>query len=132
MIFNFNKFVSINEGYNNNFNVGDYVFLYDEDAFELDNGEIVPPWQDSYGQIIKNSFNKDNVYLVKLFSEITEEIAEIIVDQKSYQMRHFYKYPGKDTICVNNGYLIKYNSKEEFDKAVEKIEMEKNTGKYNL
>jgi len=46
------------------------------------------------------------------------------------------KIMNKDTnrkkILVNKKYLIKFNTKEEFDKAVEKIEMEKTAKKFGL
>lgn len=134
MIFNFNKFISINEKLDNEFNIGDYVFLFSQNGFKTVTGEFVPPWQNSYGQIIKKSFKDDNIYLVKLNSEINDDISEIINDvhQRRSQLSNFYIKPEKDTITINAKYLIKYDSKEEFDKAVEKIEIDKNTEKYNL
>jgi hypothetical protein len=133
MIFNFNKFIKINERKNNKFNVGDYVFLYAPYGFKTETGELIPPWQNSYGQIIKKSFNND-ACLVKLFSEITDKISDIINtdEQRKYQMINFDMKPEKENMVVNCVYLIKYNSKEEFDNAVEKMEIEKNIDKYNL
>jgi len=131
MIFDFKKFISINEGVDNKFKVGDYVVLHDDHGFQLADGEIVPPWQDSYGKIIKTDSLSTYLYVVKLTSEITDNIRIYLIDNHTI-LKNDYNIDLNNAILVHETYLKKYDSKEEFDKAVEIIKMERDIKKYNL
>jgi len=119
-----------------NYNIGDYVIL-------KDNVNSRPAlWHNQYG-IIKNIgyLKTDNLrkklYLIHM-SILTEDIIDFIDHTDSLDNIQndiiavsTYKKEKYD-LWVSPDYIIKYDTKEEFDESVDRIEMEKDTKKYNI
>lgn len=129
MIFNFNKFVSINES-KSNFNLGDYVFLTDDH----DDISYIAPWEGSYGIITNKSvYDGDDIYLVKLLSEITEGIREIIDNERQNNINDSILHNiNKDEIWVHVDYLTKYKSLDDLKTAAYIFKNKNDIQKYNL
>jgi len=108
------------------FFVGDYVSL----TSGFGNSII---WNKWYGKIINLEFNtsiNDYLYRVKFFNNLSELDEKFL--RRNSHMAGVNSKNSTNSMAINKSYLIKYDTKEEFDKAVEEIEMEKTAKKFGL
>jgi hypothetical protein len=118
-------------------NIGDYVVIEDTYA-----GTAC--WHNTYGIVVDTGYfdytninrkaPKKDLYLIHHLCELTPEqkknieeanTSSIISTTNSYQKEKYDSW-----VC--DDYVIKFNTKREFDNAVEKIEYQKNIKRYNL
>jgi len=120
------------------YNIGDYVILQDT-YNKIDKLSL---WNNHYGVIIDICVTLDRkiknlLYLVHIISNIEPKMKEFInisIDVIKNSDKDIIKpdIDYEDCIFVASDYLIKYDTKEEFDEAVKRIEIEKTSNKYNL
>lgn len=128
---NFYDFQIIQENTSDNLNIGDYVILIDGPQL----------WQNLYGTIKdKGRFNYSKsddleLCLISILSELSSEQKKFIIGQNINDrdvISLLHKKIEKYDTWVHEMYLVKYNTKKEFDEAVQEIESKKSANKYNL
>lgn len=126
MIFNFNKFLRMNENVSN-LKIGDYVFISDQ-TDDIDS--FISPWEGSYGVIVDYTvYDDSDVYLVKLLSEITDELRCIIDEENK---NNIISNNNDDEIWVVVDYLTKYKSIDDLEIAAYNFKNKHVIKKYNL
>lgn len=130
------KYLKSFEKINFNYNIGDYVIFHD--TFNIERKEKPAIWNNHYGiiiDIVDNLYNKKSLnksYVVRLISKLDLEMKkDIKASMDSIKSITNIDYD-EDVVYISPDYLVKYDTMEEFNKAVEKIEIEKDTNKYNL
>jgi len=141
MISDFYNFKLLEENDNTQLNIGDYVIVKFDLTEVYSKNTSMPLWHNIYGIIIDSGhFNYekteiDNLSLVSILCELTDEQKVFIKNEQNSDadvVSHFNtSIKGYDS-WFHNDYLLKFNNKDEFDKEVEKIELEKAANKYNL
>ena len=111
--------------------IGDYVILDD-------GKEII---HEIYGKVVNIGKTHKDTFLV-LFFDLTPEQRKFIDNHNEwngdddivplYKLKFINPDENEAYYWVHMDYLIKYETKEEFDKAVENIKMKKTAKKYNL
>ena len=107
------------------FEIGDYVIL--KDTYNIGMKDPLSIWHDYYGQIIDVDVTNSH-FLVHMLSFIDDEMKDNDGDDEEV----FGKKRTESDIWVCGDYLIKFDTKKEFDEAVNQIELEKDAKKYNL
>lgn len=141
MICNFNNFQLLKENRNTQFNIGDYVIVKHNLSGIYSKNKTIPLWDNIYGVITDigrfnfEASNVNNLSLVKMLCELTTE-QEIFLNGNHINdediVSTYHNGKKANDSWFNNEYLLKFDTKDEFDKEVEKIELEKAANKYNL
>lgn len=140
MICNFNNFQLLKEDRNTQFNIGDYVIIKYDLSGVYSNISTYPIWHNVYGIIVDSGYfdyiksKEDNIYLVRVLCDLTDEQKIHFrnqSDNKNIIVRHNTNKEEYDN-WFHFSYILKFDTKDEFDKEVEKIELEKAANKYNL
>jgi len=110
--------------------IGDYVIMkytFDDRSF----------WNNWYGTIVDIGYNSDNktkkknLFLIKLMNDDAQDDGE---NQNKYikSTTNYKRLPNNCYVWTHLDYIRKYKTKKNFDKAVEKIELEKTAKKFGL
>ena len=135
------RFIKRFESFNTDINIGDYVVI--EDTWTGRNDKNTKAcWHNTYGIVVDTGYfdyynkkePKKDLFLIHHLCELTPEqkknieeanTSSIISTTNSYTKEQYDSW-----VCED--YVRKFNTKEEFNQAVEKIEYSKNIKRYNL
>jgi len=129
------RFIKRFESFNTDINIGDYVVI--EDTWTGRNDKNTKAcWHNTYGIVVDiGHFDKkenNKLFLIHHLCELTPEQKRNIKEASisSIISNSFKKEQYDSWVCED--YVRKFNTKEEFNQAVEKIEYSKNIKRYNL